>query len=87
MGATDYLQPMRRPFPLDAMRVPVLDLYGSDEFPAVIGKAPERRAMIEQAGHPASRQLVLPDSDHYFRDRGDALVDAVAAWLDSLSLD
>ncbi len=84
MGATDYLQPMRRPFPLDAMRVPVLDLYGSDEYPAVIRKAPERRAMIEQAGHPASRQAVLADADHYFRDRGAALVDAVAAWLDGL---
>ncbi len=84
MGATDYLQPMRRPFPLDAMRVPVLDLYGSDEYPAVIGKAPERRAMIEAAGHPASRQLVLADADHYFRDRGAALLDTVAAWLDGL---
>ena len=84
MGATDYRQPMRRPFPLDAMRVPVLDLYGSDEYPAVIGKAPERRAMIEQAGHRASRQVVLADADHYFRDRGAALVDAVVAWLDGL---
>ena len=84
MGATDYLQPMRRPFPLGAMRVPVLDLYGSDEYPAVIGKAPERRAMIEAAGHPASRQVVLAEADHYFRDRGAELVEAVAAWLGGL---
>ncbi len=84
MGATDYLQPMRRPFPLDSMRVPVLDLYGADEYPAVIRKAPERRAMIEIAGDSRSRQVVLPGADHYFRDRGDALVDAVAAWLDGL---
>ncbi len=84
MGATDYQQPMRRPFPLDAMRVPVLDLYGSDEYPAVIRKAPERRAMIEAAGHGASRQLVLAGADHYFRNRGAELVDAVAAWLDGL---
>ncbi len=84
MGATDYLQPMRRPFPLDTMQVPVLDLYGSDEFPAVIRTAPERRAMIESAGHPASRQVVLADAEHYFRDRGADLVDAVAAWLGGL---
>ena len=87
MGATDYLQPMRRPFPLDAMRVPVLDLYGSEEYPAVLGKAPERRAMMEAAGHPASRQVVLAGAEHYFRDRGAELVDAVAAWLDDLELD
>ena len=84
MGATDYLQPMRRPFPLAAMRVPVLDLHGSDEYPAVLGKAPERRAMIEAAGHPASRQVVLAGADHYFRDRGAELVDAVATWLDGV---
>ncbi|MDJ0779559.1 MAG: DUF3530 family protein [Gammaproteobacteria bacterium] len=84
MGATDYRQPMHQPFPLDWMRVPVLDLYGADDYPAVIRMAPERRAMIEKAGNPASRQLVLPDSDHYFTDRGEALTEAVADWLNQL---
>ncbi len=84
MGATDYRQPMHQPFPLDWMKVPVLDLYGADDYPAVIRMAPGRLAMIEKAGHPASRQLVLPDADHYFTDQGDALTDAVAGWLDQL---
>jgi hypothetical protein len=35
MGATDYRQPMHQPFPLDWMRVPVLDLYGANDYPAV----------------------------------------------------
>lgn len=84
MGATDYRQPMHRPFPLDWMHVPILDLYGAEEYPAVIRLAPGRKAMIEKAGNPKSRQLVLPDANHYFTDQGDPLVAAVADWLGRL---
>lgn len=84
MGATDYRQPMQQPFPLDRMQVPVLDLYGAEEYPAVIRLAPERKAMIEKVGHVNSRQIILPDANHYFTDQGDALVAAVANWLDQL---
>ena len=84
MGATDYGQPMREPLPLAQMRVAILDLYGADEFPAVLRAAPERRAMLEAAGNKQSRQLVLSQANHYFTDQGDALVAAVADWLDQL---
>ena len=84
MGATDYGQPMREPLPLAQMRVAVLDLYGADEFPAVLRAAPERQAMLEAGGHRQSRQLMLPQANHYFTDQGDALVAAVADWLDQL---
>lgn len=84
MGATDYKQPMHQKFPLDWMHVPILDLYGADEYPAVIRLAPGRKAMMDKAGHAGSRQVVLPDADHYFTDQGDALVEAVADWLDQL---
>ena len=84
MGATDFRQPMHQTFPLDRMHVPILDLYGADEFPAVIRLAPSRKQMIEGAGNPKSRQLVLPDANHYFTDQGEPLVAAVADWLDQL---
>ncbi len=84
MGATDYKQPMHQPFPLGWMRVPILDLYGANDYPAVIRLAPSRREMIAKAGNPGSRQAVLPDADHYFTDQGDPLVTVVADWLDQL---
>jgi len=84
MGATDYGQPMRQPFPLATMQVEVLDLYGADEFPAVVRGAPTRKAMLEAAGGSQSRQQVMPQADHYFTDQGDALVTAVSDWLDQL---
>lgn len=84
LGATDYRQPMHQPFPLDWMHVPILDLYGENEYPAVIRLAPNRKDMIEKAGHPKSRQQVLPEANHYFTDQGEPLVAAVADWLDQL---
>ncbi len=84
MGATDYRQPMHQPFPLDWMRVPILDLYAGEDFPAVQRMAPARKQMIEKAGHPRSMQTVLPGADHYYTDFGEPLVARVADWLDQL---
>ena len=81
MGATDYRQPMREPFPLASMSVPVLDLFGGEDYPAVLREAPARLAAIRAAGNPRSAQRIVPDAGHFFRDRDDALVSAVTEWL------
>ncbi len=82
MGATDYQQKMVDAFQLDKLDVPVLDIYGADDYPAVKRLAPVRWQQIQR--HPKSRQIVLPDADHYFSDRGDALVKQVSDWLQTL---
>ena len=86
MGATDYQQPMREPFPLDDLSVPVLDIYGADDYPAVHRLAPGRWQQIQQAGHAKSNQSVIVDADHYFTDQGDVLVEAVGQWLNTLAI-
>ena len=85
MGATDYGQPMREPFPLATMTVPVLDLFGEADYPAVLRKAPARLAAIRAAGHPRSAQRVIPGAGHFFDDMDEALVDAVTEWLVTLN--
>ena len=84
MGATDYRQPMLEPFPLERMKKPILDLYGSDDFPAVQRLAGLRQQQMADWAHPNYSQLKLPDADHYFTDRGDQLLEAVGEWLDRL---
>jgi pimeloyl-ACP methyl ester carboxylesterase len=81
MGAVDYQQPMKRPLPLEKFSVPVLDVYGEDEYPAVIRGAAERLAAIQEAGNPKSKQVVVPGANHYFTDQGDALLEVVGPWL------
>ena len=84
VGATDYRQSMREPLPLATMSVPVLDLFGDEDYPAVLREAPARLAAIRAAGNPRSAQRVVPGADHFFRDRDEALVDTVAQWLATL---
>ena len=87
MGATDRGQPMRGPFPLAAMSVPVLDLFGDEDYPAVLREAPGRLAAIRSAGHPRSAQRIVPGAGHHFRDMDDELVGVVAEWLATLRED
>ncbi len=85
MGATDYGQPMKKPFPLDRMTVPVLDVFGSDDYPAVLREAPGRAAAAGAAGNALSSQVMVDGADHYFRDKDDELIAVVSAWLESLN--
>ena len=84
MGATDYGQPMHEPLPLATMSVPVLDLFGDEDYPAVLREASTRLAAIRTAGNPRSAQRVVPGADHFFRDRDEALVGGVVEWLANL---
>ena len=84
MGATDYQQAMKAPFPLDQLKVPVLDVYGADDYPAVIRLAPSRIHMMKKAGNPLSAQKVVPGANHYFIDKEGNLVEVVAEWLRAL---
>ena len=85
MGATDFGQPMKKPFPLERMTVPVLDVFGSEDFPAVGRGAPERAAAAAVAGNALSSQVTVEGADHYFREKDDELIVVVSAWLESLS--
>ncbi|UOG92503.1 MAG: DUF3530 family protein [Candidatus Thiothrix sulfatifontis] len=84
MGATDEGQELLHPFPLDKLSVPVLDVYGEKDFPQVISLAPERQALMQRSGNTHSKQMVLPDADHDYKDKGEALTAVVATWLNSL---
>ena len=84
MGATDYKQPMAKPFPLEKMTVPVLDIYGANEYPAVLNGARLRLEMINKAGNKKSKQQSIAEANHYFTDYGDALLKAMNVWLDTL---
>ena len=84
MGATDYKQPMHHPFPFAALKVPVLDLYGELDYPAVHRLAPERLDLINQGGNPLSKQMISAGADHDFSDNSEQLIKEVSDWLDSL---
>lgn len=81
MGSTDLGQPMPTPFPLDKIKVPILDIRGEHDYPAVIRNAPRRLKNMKIAGQSLSQQRVITKSDHYFTDREQALLEEIADWL------
>ena len=84
IGATDYKQPMKKPFAFQQLNFPVLDIFGSNDYPAVTKQAARRLEQIKQAGHPKSVQRQVTDADHYFTDKGEELLKEITAWLDTL---
>jgi pimeloyl-ACP methyl ester carboxylesterase len=83
MGATDYRQPMRKPFPYERIRVPLLNVYGGNDYPAVKRQAETLTGLL--AGmHPASQQVQIPEADHYFESYEEELLAAISNWLDTL---
>lgn len=84
MGAIDYQQPMLKPFPLDQLSMPILDVYGEEEYPAVIRGAKQRLEFIKRAGNKKSKQMTVPGADHYFTEKGDELLEVVSEWMQGL---
>ncbi len=66
----------------DGIRAPVLDLYGANELPRVLEGAAKRKASL--MGNALSKQVVIPDTDHFFANHEDAMVKAVKDFLDSV---
>lgn len=67
---------------LNHIHLPVLDLYGDQDFGGVIHSAAARR----QAAGDAARytQVQTPGADHFFRGRDDQLVERVTTWLSNM---
>jgi len=84
MGATDYGQDLIRPFPIEKMKVPLLDILGSEEYPRVLALAKERKRILAGSGNPQSAQVFIDGADHYFKDRNAELGEAIIAWLDGI---
>src|SRR3989344_7025269 len=66
----------------DGIKAPVLDLYGANELPPVLAGAAKRKASLK--GNVLSKQVVVPDTDHFFANHEDAMVQAVKDFLDSM---
>jgi pimeloyl-ACP methyl ester carboxylesterase len=84
MGATDYKQPMVEPFVLNKIKAPILDVYGENDFNAVIKMAKQRWLQIVEAGNKKSKQKVLTGANHYYQDKGDEITRLISQWIASL---
>jgi alpha-beta hydrolase superfamily lysophospholipase len=62
------------------IKIPVLDIFGSDDWTVTMWGAPEREKQIRL--NPGSAQVMVPGAKHFFEGREDELVKIIAAFLD-----
>jgi len=64
----------------DRLRLPVLDLFGERDFPAVIAGASKRAEVLAKL--PRSAQIQVTGANHFFEGREDEMVRWVRGFLD-----
>ena len=67
---------------LEAVRLPVLDLYGSDDLPGVVDFTERKANAARRAGNDAFKQIRVEGADHFFDGLEDELIEIVAEWLE-----
>lgn len=68
---------------IEKIKVPTLDLYGTEDLEEIIGLKDERVVAAKKAGNTNYQQKVIK-GNHFFDGEEEALVAAVAEWLGSL---
>jgi len=63
------------------IKIPTLDVYGSDDWTVTMWGAPEREKQLRKV--PGSRQVMVPGAKHFFEGKEDDLVKIVTGFLDS----
>jgi len=66
------------------IKIPVLDIYGSNDWTVTMYGGPERLAQIRK--NPRSAQIIVPGAQHFFEGREEELLKHVAGFLDGVLL-
>jgi pimeloyl-ACP methyl ester carboxylesterase len=62
------------------IKIPVLDVFGSNDWTVTMWGADERRKQIML--NPGSGQIMVPEAKHFFEGREDELIGIVVSFLD-----
>jgi pimeloyl-ACP methyl ester carboxylesterase len=64
------------------IKIPVLDIYGGNDWTVTMWGGPERLAQLRQ--HPGSAQVIVPKATHFFEAQEETLIRHITAFLDPL---
>jgi pimeloyl-ACP methyl ester carboxylesterase len=62
------------------IKIPVMDVYGSNDFTVTVWGGPERLKQLEK--DPRNKQVVVDKATHFFEGREEELLKIVVAFLD-----
>ena len=64
------------------IKIPVLDIYGSNDWTMTMYGGPERLAQIR--ANPRSAQIIVPKATHFFEGQEEDLLKAIVRFLDGV---
>ena len=79
-GAVDKGEKLIYEYPYGKIRVPILDLFGENDFNLVLKNANKRKQFIKQTS-AKSQQIKIKSSDHYHTDNSERVITFVKKWL------
>jgi predicted esterase len=63
-------------------KLPILDLYGGDDFKAVLDTVAQRADIARKSGNTHYTQVKVPGANHFFQGKDKELLQEVSIWLD-----
>lgn len=66
----------------EGVNAPVFDLYGENDLPHVLSSVEQRKASLK--GNAASKQMVIPNADHFFNGQEELMINAVKDYLNGI---
>ena len=70
---------------LEKIKAPVLDIYGSEDLDTILSSIDDRAAAAKKAGNENYTQMEISGANHMFDGKEDALIEAIAGWLEKLT--
>ncbi len=79
-GAVDKGEKLIYEYPYSKIKVPILDLFGENDFNLVLKNANKRKKLIKETS-TKSQQIKIKSSDHYHTDNSERVITFVKKWL------
>lgn len=84
MNADAESEPVDTAMALRRIQVPVLDIYGEDDLPAVVSTSAIRAIAADSGGNTDYLQVRIAGADHFFDGHEDLLLAQIQDWLTEL---
>lgn len=66
---------------LNKIKLPLLDIFGSRDFPSIMAGAKARETAAHDAGNNGYQQIEIVGADHFFQGMEDGLLARVRSWI------
>ncbi len=67
------------------IKVPVLDIYGSQTIQPILDSVDRRAYVVYHTGNDYSRQIKLEGANHFFQGYEDILINTITTWMEAFA--